>query len=55
MPFQNLPVEFVAQVRIAQTVVPIEHVDANQVLERLYALLANVPADTKRAVFTLAN
>ena len=53
MPFKNKPLEWVAQVRIAQTIVPAERSDAGQVIDRLEALLANVSAETKRAVFTL--
>ena len=53
MPFKNKPIEWVAQVRIGQTMVPTERADARQVIERLEALLANVAADSKRAVFTL--
>jgi GGDEF domain-containing protein len=53
MPFKNKPIEWVAQVRVAQSLVPTERADAHQVLERLEALLAAVPADSKRAVFAL--
>jgi GGDEF domain-containing protein len=53
MPFKNKPVEWVAQVRVAQSLVPTERADPKQVVERLEALLAAVPADSKRAVFTL--
>jgi GGDEF domain-containing protein len=55
MPFKNKPVEWVAQVRIAQTIVPTERADAQQVIERLSALLANVSPESKRAVFTLTS
>jgi hypothetical protein len=40
-------------VRVAQSSVPTERADPKQVVERLEALLAAVPADSKRAVFTL--
>jgi GGDEF domain-containing protein len=53
MPFKNKPVEWVAQVRVAQSLVPTDRADPKQVVERLEALLAAVPADSKRAVFTL--
>ena len=53
MPFTNKPVEWVAQVRVAQSLVPAEWDHAQQVVERLEALLASVPADSKRAVFSL--
>ncbi|HSV34882.1 MAG TPA: 7TM diverse intracellular signaling domain-containing protein [Ramlibacter sp.] len=53
MPFKNKPIEWVAQVRVAQTLVPTERADAQLTLERLEALLAAVPADSKRAVFSL--
>ena len=53
MPFKNKPIEWVAQVRVAQTLVPTERTDPQQVIERLEAVLAAVPADSKRAVFAL--
>lgn len=53
MPFQNKPIEWVAHVRVAQTLVPTERSDAQQVIDRLSALLNNVAPDSKRAVFTL--
>ena len=55
MPFKNKPLEWVAQVRIAQTVVPVAGVDAKQVISRLEGLLASVPHDSRRAVFTLGD
>jgi two-component system, sensor histidine kinase LadS len=55
MPFKNKPIDWVAQVRVAQTLVPTERADANQVIERLSALLNNVAPDSKRAVFTLTS
>ncbi|HEX9718358.1 MAG TPA: 7TM diverse intracellular signaling domain-containing protein [Ramlibacter sp.] len=54
MPFQNKPLEWVAQVRVAQTLVPTERQEVQPVVERLGALLASVRPDNKRAVFTLA-
>jgi len=55
MPFKNKPIEWVAQVRVAQTMVPTERADAQQVIERLAALLNNVAPESKRAVFTLTS
>lgn len=52
MPYKGKPSGWVAQVRVAQTVVP-NGSDAKQVIERLSAVLATVPADSKRAVFTI--
>ncbi|HYD74955.1 sensor domain-containing diguanylate cyclase [Ramlibacter sp.] len=52
MPFKGKPMGWVAQVRVAQTVVP-NGSDAKQVIERLGAVLARVPSDSKRAVFTI--
>jgi GGDEF domain-containing protein len=53
MPFQNKPIEWVAHVRVAQTLIPAERSDAQQIIDRLSALLNNVAPDSKRAVFTL--
>jgi len=53
MPFKSKPIEWVAQVRVAQSLVPSGTGDANLVVERLGALLDAVPADSKRAVFSL--
>jgi GGDEF domain-containing protein len=55
MPFKNKPIDWVAQVRVAQTLVPTERAQAQQVLDRLSALLNNVAPDSKRAVFTLTS
>lgn len=55
MPFKNKPIEWVAQVRVAQTLVPTERAQPQQVLDRLAALLNNVAPDSKRAVFTLTS
>jgi two-component system, sensor histidine kinase LadS len=55
MPFKNKPIDWVAQVRIAQTLVPTERAEAPQVIERLSSLLNNVAPDSKRAVFTLTS
>jgi GGDEF domain-containing protein len=53
MPFKDKPLEWTAQVRVAQTLVPTESFDAERVIARLEAVLATVPADSKRAVFTI--
>ena len=53
MPFKNKPLEWVAQLRVAHALVPLDGTDAQQVLERMGDLLASVPADSKRAVFSL--
>jgi len=55
MPYKNKPLEWVAQVRVAQTIVPTQRADAQQVIDRLEALLAKVSPDSKRAVFTLTS
>ncbi|WP_298933283.1 7TM diverse intracellular signaling domain-containing protein [uncultured Ramlibacter sp.] len=53
MPFKGKPLEWVAQVRVAQTLVPLDGSDPQSVVERLETLLASVPSDSRRAVFTL--
>lgn len=54
MPFRNKPLDWVAQVRIAQTQVPVVgDNDPARLIERLEAVLAAAPAESKRAVFTL--
>jgi hypothetical protein len=55
MPFESKPMEWVAQVRVAQTMVPTERADARQVIDRLEALLSAVSPETKRAVFNLTS
>jgi GGDEF domain-containing protein len=55
MPFKNKPLDWVAQVRVAQTIVPTQRADSTQVIDRLEALLANVSPESKRAVFTLTS
>ena len=52
MPFKGKPVDCVAQVRVVQTLVP-TGLEAEQVIERLEAALARVPANSRRAVFTV--
>jgi GGDEF domain-containing protein len=51
-PFDDKPVQWVPQVRIAQTVVP-GLGDAQLVLDKLEAVLASAPADSRRAVFSV--
>jgi GGDEF domain-containing protein len=55
MPFKDKPLDWVAQVRVAQTIVPTQRADAPQVVRRLEGLLANVSPESKRAVFTLTS
>jgi GGDEF domain-containing protein len=53
MPFKNKPMEWVAQLRVAHALVPLDGADAQQLLEQMGELLASVPLDSKRAVFPL--
>jgi len=53
MPFKNKPLEWVAQLRVAQAVVPLDGTDARVVLDQLDAVLAAAPPDSRRAVFSL--
>ncbi len=53
MPFKNKPIDWVAQLRVAQALVPLDADDAKVVIEQLGAVLAAVPPDSKRAVFLL--
>jgi GGDEF domain-containing protein len=55
MPFKNKPLDWVAQVRVAQTIVPTQRADSKQVVARLESLLANVSPESRRAVFTLTS
>lgn len=55
MPYKKKPLEWVAQVRVAQTLVPTQRAGAEQVINRLEGLLANVSPASKRAVFTLTS
>lgn len=52
MPFKGKPEDWVPQVRVAQTQVPNDS-DAEAVVQRLETVLGTVPADSKRAVFTI--
>ncbi|WP_395059508.1 7TM diverse intracellular signaling domain-containing protein [Polaromonas sp.] len=53
MPFKGLPVECVAQVRVAYALVPRQGPTAEVVLARLAQTLAGVSPQSKRAVFML--
>lgn len=53
MPSKRRPADWVAQVRVAQALVPMDGIDPDRLLADLDALLASVPADDKRAVFSL--
>lgn len=53
MPFKDKPIEWVAQLRVAQALVPLDDSDSPRLLERLGALLDGVPADTRSGIFTL--
>ena len=53
MPFKNKPIDWVAQLRVAQALVPLDGTDAQVVIEQLGVVLATVPPDSKRAVFLL--
>jgi GGDEF domain-containing protein/predicted secreted protein len=48
MPFKQKPIDWVARVRVAQTIVPAQRADARQVIDRLESLLANVSPESKR-------
>jgi two-component system, sensor histidine kinase LadS len=53
MPSHNKPLEWVARLRVAQATVPNDNESGAVVVDRLDALLAGVPEDSKRAVYTL--
>jgi len=53
MHFKDKPAEWVAHLRVAQALVPLDGQDASVLMERLGAVLANAPRDSRRAVFTL--
>ena len=54
MPFKNKPIEWVAQVRVAQALVPQDGTDPDIIVGQLEALLASVARDDRRAVFPLS-
>jgi GGDEF domain-containing protein len=53
MPYHGLPIECVAQVRVAYALVPRQGPTADIALARLAQRLANTPASSKRAVFMI--
>lgn len=53
MPYQGLPVDCVAQVRVAYALVPRQGPTAEIALARLAQRLTGIPPDSKRAVFML--
>jgi GGDEF domain-containing protein len=53
MPERNKPLEWVANLRVAQAVLPFEEEAGAAVLQRLTSLLGDIPEDSKRAVYTL--
>ncbi len=55
MPYKGLPEACVAQVRVAYALVPRQGPSAEIVLARLAQRLSNIPPDSKRAVFLLAD
>lgn len=52
MPFRNRPIEWMAQVRVAQALIPMDGTDPEQLMALLEKLLASAPPESKRAVFT---
>lgn len=54
MPFEGRPIEWSAQVRVAQALIPMDGTDPAQLLERLQRILATAPADSRRSVFMLS-
>jgi hypothetical protein len=54
MPFKGHPLEWSAQVRVAQGLIPMDGTDPVQLIGRLEMLLAGAPADSRRAVFMLS-
>ena len=55
MPYPKLHIDCVAQVRVAYAMVPEHDSHAQPLIERLEALLANAPAESKVAVFRLGD
>jgi GGDEF domain-containing protein len=53
MPEQDKPLDWVAHLRVAQVTLPYENADGAAILQQLNLLLAKVPAESKRAVYTL--
>lgn len=55
MPFKDKSPEWVAQLRVAQALVPLDGSDVNDLMQRLHAVLANAPRDSRRGVFALSD
>ena len=55
MPYPKLHIDCVAQVRVAYAMVPEDDSHPQPLIERLEALLANAPAESKVAVFRLGD
>lgn len=53
MPFKDKPAEWVAQLRVAQAVVPLDGTDATALLKEMDQVLVQVPRESRRAVFPL--
>jgi hypothetical protein len=53
MPFKDKSPDWVAQLRVAQALVPLDGQDAAALIERMSAVLTSVPKDSRRAVFQL--
>ena len=53
MPFKDKSPDWVAQLRVAQALVPLDGQDTDSLLERLSAVLASVPKDSRHAIFKL--
>jgi GGDEF domain-containing protein len=54
MPIKGKPIEWSAQVRVAQALIPMDGTDPDQLIGQLEMLLASAPADSKRAVLMLS-
>ncbi|TWO72135.1 diguanylate cyclase [Caenimonas sedimenti] len=54
LPFKNRPIDWAAQVHVAQALIPMDGTDAVDLIARLEALLAGAPMDGKSAVFLLS-
>jgi GGDEF domain-containing protein len=54
MPFRGRPLEWAANVRVAQALIPMDGTDPAQLTGRLEMLLASAPPDSRRAVFMLS-
>ena len=55
MPFKDKSPEWVAQLRVAQALVPLDGSDVHDLMQRLHAVLANAPKDSRRGVFALSD